>query len=390
MAAISIADLKARFLTGDPPSQKDFIDLIDTLANSAASSLPADSVAPGSLQSNATTALLTNVGTGPAAWVAPTLPLFIPSYYQADTSGTPNQLAIAPSPAIGAYAAGQVFYISVANTNTGATQLAVSGLAAKNVYKNGSTPLAAGDIQAGQAIEVVYDGTQFQLLTAGSASAIAASLYDADSGGTNAMVITPSPAISGYAAGQIFFIKVAANCTGATTLDVNGFGTKAVQKAVSVDLANGDIVAGQIIAVAYDGTRFQMISPVLGTAASGALTLIAPVSILAAQTGNQSQTNYDASGSIPSGATVAIVLISAEVTGGASTGTTSLSLVAGAHGGQQNELYYQGVAVASAATDFEHVQVFIPISGARHFDYAVALVVPGGGVTWSLDLIGYI
>ena len=64
--------------------------------------------------------------------------------------------------------------------------------------------------------------------------------------------------------------------------------------------------------------------------------------------------------------------------------------MAGAHGGQQNELYYQGVAVASAATDFEHVQVFIPISGARHFDYAVALVVPGGGVTWSLDLIGYI
>lgn len=55
--------------------------------------------------------------------------------------------------------------------------------------------------------------------------------------------------------------------TGASTLDVNGLGTKTIKKNGSTDLVNGDIQAGQIIGVSYDGTYMQLLSPPAKTAA---------------------------------------------------------------------------------------------------------------------------
>jgi hypothetical protein len=61
-----------------------------------------------------------------------------------------------------------VCYAFVANApNTGATTVAVDGLAAKAVTKFGTIPLVANDIVANQMCVVVYDGTQFQLLNPG-------------------------------------------------------------------------------------------------------------------------------------------------------------------------------------------------------------------------------
>jgi hypothetical protein len=61
-----------------------------------------------------------------------------------------------------------VCYAFVANApNTGATTVAVDGLAAKAVTKFGTTALVANDIVANQMCVVVYDGTQFQLLNPG-------------------------------------------------------------------------------------------------------------------------------------------------------------------------------------------------------------------------------
>jgi hypothetical protein len=61
-----------------------------------------------------------------------------------------------------------VCYAFVANApNTGATTVAVDGLAAKAVTKFGTTALVANDIVANQMCVVVYDGTRFQLLNPG-------------------------------------------------------------------------------------------------------------------------------------------------------------------------------------------------------------------------------
>ena len=68
------------------------------------------------------------------------------------------------SPPITAYATGQTFRFVSAGANTGAATLNINALGAKAVTKTGTTALAAGDIPSGAVVEVVYDGTQFQML----------------------------------------------------------------------------------------------------------------------------------------------------------------------------------------------------------------------------------
>jgi predicted component of type VI protein secretion system len=58
-----------------------------------------------------------------------------------------------------------VFYFDADNNNTGATTLNVSGLGVKAVQNSGSA-LSANQILAAGLTGVIYDGTQFQLLTA--------------------------------------------------------------------------------------------------------------------------------------------------------------------------------------------------------------------------------
>jgi len=68
------------------------------------------------------------------------------------------------TPALTAYAAGQMFYCVAAGDNTGAVTLNINSLGAKNVTKNGTTALAAAEIKSGQTVAVIYDGTRFQML----------------------------------------------------------------------------------------------------------------------------------------------------------------------------------------------------------------------------------
>ena len=82
--------------------------------------------------------------------------------YAADT-GSADVYVIAPSPAIGAYAAGQRFRFKAGNTNTGAATLNVNSLGARTIKKERTTDLAAGDIVADDIITVHYDGTNFQI-----------------------------------------------------------------------------------------------------------------------------------------------------------------------------------------------------------------------------------
>lgn len=83
------------------------------------------------------------------------------------------------------------------------------------------------------------------------------SAHATDTGVADAYVIAPAPAITAYAAGQAFhFFAVNAN-TGASTLSVNGLGVKAIQLNGSA-LTAGDIGAGDLVRVVYDGTQFQL------------------------------------------------------------------------------------------------------------------------------------
>ena len=78
--------------------------------------------------------------------------------------------------------------------------------------------------------------------------------------GTNALTGLAIPPLEGYTAGaQYTFIAQNTN-TGAVTLDIDSLGVKAVTKFGTTALSAGDIVAGAITLVEYDGTRFQLIN----------------------------------------------------------------------------------------------------------------------------------
>jgi hypothetical protein len=68
------------------------------------------------------------------------------------------------SPQVTAYTTGQMFWFVASGTNTGAATLNIDSLGVKSITR-GTAALAAGDIISGSIALVVYDGTQFQLLS---------------------------------------------------------------------------------------------------------------------------------------------------------------------------------------------------------------------------------
>jgi hypothetical protein len=85
-------------------------------------------------------------------------------------SGT-DTITASVSPSLVSYAVGQTFNFIAAATNTGAVTINISSLGAKSIKKNGSTALSAGELVSGSMYQIVYDGTQFQLIGAGGVSA---------------------------------------------------------------------------------------------------------------------------------------------------------------------------------------------------------------------------
>ena len=76
-----------------------------------------------------------------------------------------NTIIGALTPALTSYESGQVFRFKAANANTAAVTLNINSLGATAIQRYGAA-LVAGEIQANDMVEVVYDGTQFQLVNA--------------------------------------------------------------------------------------------------------------------------------------------------------------------------------------------------------------------------------
>lgn len=93
--------------------------------------------------------------------------------------------------------------------------------------------------------------------------------YAADAQASDAYAITLSPAVTAYVAGQQFTFKANTLNTGAASLNVNGLGAKTIKKNTDQDLATGDIEAGTILLVEYDGTNFQLLSATAVAPGSG-------------------------------------------------------------------------------------------------------------------------
>lgn len=86
--------------------------------------------------------------------------------------------------------------------------------------------------------------------------------YATTGGVADAYTLTVTPAINALAAGQVVIGKIHAVNTGASTINVSGLGVKTIKKANDQDLEAGDLEVNQIVILGYDGTNFQLLSPV--------------------------------------------------------------------------------------------------------------------------------
>jgi hypothetical protein len=147
-----------------------------------------------------------------------------------------NTITATASLGMSAYVTGQRFFFVAAATNTGACTLNINAIGVKSVTKNGTTALVAGDIVNGAVTQVVYDGTQFQLLNPASATV---SSFNAGSTG-----LTPSTATTG-AVTLAGTLAVANGGTNNASLAVTAGGTLYTDGSKVVNVGAG--TSGQVL-----------------------------------------------------------------------------------------------------------------------------------------------
>lgn len=81
----------------------------------------------------------------------------------AAAAGSSNAFTLTTNPSVTSYTTGQMFRFKANHNITGTATLNVGSAGAKTIKKYGSLNLATDDIVNGQIVEVVYDGTNFQM-----------------------------------------------------------------------------------------------------------------------------------------------------------------------------------------------------------------------------------
>jgi hypothetical protein len=155
--------------------------------------------------------------------------------------------------------------------------------------------------------------------------------------GTNAIAAVATPAITAYVAGATYSFIAANTNTGAVTISISGLAAKSITKNGSAALAAGDIQAGKLTWIEYDGTTFQLLNNVVyggsvtnatitgGTMTSTTLTgvtltsLSAPLGVAYGGTGQSTYTD----GQLLIGNTTGNTLAKATLTAGSNITVTN-------------------------------------------------------------------
>jgi len=167
---------------------------------------------------------------------------------------------------LAAYATGQTFRFVSAGANTGAVTLNINALGAKAVTKAGATALDAGNIPSGAVVEVVYDGTRFQLLGVGDVTTqvLRDQLFTAYTTAGSSGAYTLTTTYGALVTGERFRAKfhTAGPATGINTLNRDSLGAKALKRYDTTGAKiDANITADLLTDIEYDGTDYVVLTP---------------------------------------------------------------------------------------------------------------------------------
>lgn len=162
---------------------------------------------------------------------------------------------------------------------------------------------------AGRAPNAIYQevGTDYKFVVTDASNAVIGtydnipsindpfSLYSILSNvtGTNTIAATGTPTVTTYATGATYSFIPANDNTGAVTIAIDGLTAKAISKNNGTALSAGDLQAGKLALIEYDGTRFQLLNNIVidgsvtnATISGGTISnLTAPLPVASGGTG---------------------------------------------------------------------------------------------------------
>lgn len=111
---------------------------------------------------------------------------------------------------------------------------------------------------------VLKDSTGAQIWTADNVGSLSSGVVNYMTvTGTNTIIGSYTQPLTTYSPGLTLTFVAAATNSGPATLNINNLGAKALTKDGATALAAADIKIGDVTLVVYDGTRFQLINPIL-------------------------------------------------------------------------------------------------------------------------------
>jgi hypothetical protein len=184
-------------------------------------------------------------------------------------SGAANLLSVALVPPLTEYTPGLPLRVLVQNTNTAPATID-GGPGRVNIRRPNGAALNPGDLSAGGIVDLVYDGTAFQMvnflgLGAGGATGPSNTYYInlpycVDSSPTaNIITANFSPALTALTAGEAFLVKIANTNTGPTQININALPAINVYAQGGGALLPYDILAGSVFLFIYDGTNVYIV-----------------------------------------------------------------------------------------------------------------------------------
>ena len=244
----------------------------------------------------------------------------------ASSGGSATDYTCSLTPAASEYTTGMVLHWKPGVTGAGGpTTLNVDSLGAKRVrLADGVNDPTPADIAMGRLYMVWYDGNAFRLAptaaaggiadpgvngvvyrsaagvaTAASAEQISGPFFCQDVGTVGACACNLTPPPTAYSSGTLYWFKAGSSPTGPATINFNALGPKAIKKRSGQDLASGDIITGQLVMLAYDGTDMQMLSQTASASGSSNITSVfGRTGVVTAQTGDYTTAAVTESGNL--------------------------------------------------------------------------------------------